>query len=128
MIEETEPVVTPWELLGGAPAVKLMVGRIYHLIKFDDEIYLRYFDGIDLVRIQAHMVALLTKLLGGPDKYQGRDLREAHRDLRIPERHYVRVGNYVMSALYSVHPTPEIVRAVADALDEAGSVIITARL
>lgn len=116
--------LTPWEQIGGAPTVKIMVERIYHLIKFDDEIYLRYFVGMDLTAIKAHMAALLTKLLGGPDKYKGRTLADAHAQLCIRDDHYVRVGNYVMSALYSVNPTPAIVDKVGKDLDAVRSDIV----
>jgi hemoglobin len=120
----TVPTVSAWVQIGGAPTVKLMVGRIYHLIKFDDEIYLRYFAGHDLVEIQAHMAALLTKLLGGPDRYTGRDLAEAHAGLNITNQHYNDVGDYVISALWSVHAGPEVIAAVSQTLEEVRRVIV----
>lgn len=119
--------LTPWEQIGGAPTIKIVVERIYHLIKFDDEIYLRYFVGMDLTAIKAHMAALLTKLLGGPNIYRGRSLADAHAQLCIEDDHHDRVGDYVISALWSVHAGAKIINDVGKLLDSVRGDIVAPR-
>lgn len=116
--------LTPYERLGGAPAIKRMVDILYGHITMDDKLYLRLFQNVDLARLKHHMVALLSQILGGPKQYDGRALSEAHAGLGITDDEYDRVGSYVMSGLWALVPPADIVAAVSDVLENNRSVIV----
>ena len=42
-----------------------------------------YFEGVSIEKIMEHQVNFLGLALGGPNEYQGRDLKESHAHLNI---------------------------------------------
>jgi hemoglobin len=115
----TQPTVdqhTPYQRIGGATTVRRVVDRLYAWILRDDNLYLPYFEHLDMVPLRAHMVKLLSQVLGGPHEYTGRDLAVAHARLNITAEHYGRVGDYLIAALLVEHTPPDIIAAVQDVL------------
>jgi hemoglobin len=121
----TTETTTMYERIGGAPTVRRVVDRLYAWTLRDDELYLSYFEGRDLTRLRAHMVALLSQVLGGPREYHGRDLADAHAGLGITDAHYSRVGDYLVAALLVEHAPEDIVAAVQGVLVEQRPAIVT---
>lgn len=125
---------TAFERIGGATAVRRVVDRLYACIVRDDQLFLTYFEPIDLPRLKAHMVKLLSQVLGGPAGYSGRDLREAHAHLRdangspvrVTAAHYHRVCDYVIAALLIEHAPPDVVDAVKGVLAQVQGDIVGA--
>lgn len=110
-VTSTAPQPSYYQLIGGTEAVKEAVDRLYTLILEDTELE-PYFAHTDISRLKAHMAALLTKVLGGPDGYAGKDLAEAHRGLGITEAHYMKVCTYLDAVLYNLCVSTEIIEAV----------------
>lgn len=73
-------MATLFEQLGGAPAVDLAVDKFYERVLQDDRIK-HFFANVDMVKQRAHQKAFLTYAFGGTDKYDGRYMREAHKEL-----------------------------------------------
>lgn len=122
--EQTTPAAaSPYDRVGGGPAIALVVDRLYQLLLADPQLS-PYFAGIDLPRLKAHMAALLTKVLGGPDRYSGRDLAAAHRELRITREHYWRVSLHLYSVLFSLEVPMDITQAVSAVLASVEDEII----
>lgn len=126
--------ISMYQRVGGAPTVRRVVDRMYAWIFHDDVLYLRYFVHVEKPTIKAHMVKLLSQVLGGPNQYTGRDLGEAHAHLRDSEgrpvavtaEHYARVGDYVIAALLVEHPPTDVLDAVRGVLASAESQIVGA--
>ena len=53
--------------------------------------YFKHLDDEHLRWLRWHMLTLLAVVTGGPSKYQGRDLHEAHTDLHITEEAFDRL-------------------------------------
>jgi hemoglobin len=123
-LANTDPQA-PYYVIGGAPTIRRMVELIYGWIKYDDQLWLKYFAGMELATIKAHMVALLSELLGGPKNYKGRTLAEAHAYLGITTAHYARVRDYVIAALLVVHAPDDIIKTVESILKDAEANIVT---
>jgi len=104
-----------YDRVGGAPAIKEAVERLYRLILGDPELA-GYFDNVDMPKQKAHLAALLAKVLGGPDGYAGRDLAVAHEGLGITVEHYAKVGGYLVGVLRELGVDEDIVAAVAATL------------
>lgn len=73
-------MVTLYDKLGGAAAVDLAVDKFYERVLNDDRIK-HFFANVDMAKQRAHQKAFLTYAFGGADHYNGRYMREAHREL-----------------------------------------------
>ena len=68
---------TLYERVGGKSAMAAVVNFLYDRI-INDPLLLPFFDGIDVRRQMSKQVAFLTTVFGGPTRYSGDDLRQAH--------------------------------------------------
>ncbi len=66
-----------YQELGGSQAVEMALDRFYQKV-MDDPRVNRYFGDIALDELKGKQRAFLTMAFGGPNEYQGRDLRAAH--------------------------------------------------
>ena len=67
-----------FERLGGAPAVEATVDKFYAKVIDDDRIK-SFFTATDMRRQRRHQRTFLTFAFGGPNSYNGRNMRDAHR-------------------------------------------------
>ena len=114
---------TMYDRVGKAPAIKVVVDQLYHLILADDELK-PYFAGIDLPQLKRHMAALLAHTLGGPDGYGGRSLPVSHAGLGITRVHYARVADYVLASLLMAHASRDIVDAISQVLNSVEAEVV----
>ena len=112
-----------YDRVGGAAAVGAVVDRLYQLLLEDPELA-PYFAGTEIPRLKQHMAALLTKVLGGPDRYSGRDLGPAHEGLGITREHYWRVSLHLYSVLFGLQVPMDIMHAVGSVLASVEEVIV----
>jgi hemoglobin len=119
------PTVSDYDRVGGAPTIRAVVDRFYDLVLADGELA-GYFTGLDLARIKRHQVLLLSQVLGGPVTYDGRDLADAHRHLRVSGAHYDRVGQYLTGLLWKSDVDTDIIFRVADTLAAVRPQIVAA--
>jgi hemoglobin len=106
---------SPFVAVGGAAAVSAVVDEFYRRL-LEDPATAGYFTalmGDGMARLKRHQVLLLTKVLGGPDRYDGRDLGMAHSDLTISDAAYQRVSLYLLTVLHDFN-VPMDVLQVAD--------------
>ena len=66
--------------LGGAAAVERAVDIFYRKMLLDDRVA-AYFESVDMDGQRAKQKAFLTMVLGGPNHYGGKDMRQAHAHL-----------------------------------------------
>jgi hemoglobin len=104
-----------YERIGGSSAVKGVVDELYVRLTADDQVG-HYFTDVDLPAQKRHMVLMLTKVLGGPDTYDGRSLEAAHKPLGIPDADYDRVGETLLGILAEGGVPDDIQRDVGDVL------------
>lgn len=116
---------SPYDRVGGAPAIREVVDRLYRLI-LDDEALAPYFASTDLPNLKQHMASLLTTVLGGPNQYLGRDLAAAHANLKITKEHFWVVSVYLLSVLNDLSVPLDIQRAVGTVLASTEDQVVTA--
>jgi len=109
--------------IGGAPAVAAAVDALYRVILGDDRLS-GYFAGIDLDELKDHMAALLSQVLGGPERYTGRELKTAHLGLGITPAHYDLVGAYLVGILAASGADDEVLAAMRGTLASVAADII----
>lgn len=124
-----------YDSLGGGPKVAEAVEKFYERLRADPVIS-TFFERADMAGLETHQRMFLTAALGGPDAYEGRDMRAAHAHLEITDVDFdlflehlsetlVQVGatpDRVAELLETLSPLrPEIVSAAGDGPDEWGS-------
>ncbi|HEV2637424.1 MAG TPA: group 1 truncated hemoglobin [Actinocrinis sp.] len=122
-IEEVEETPSAYQRVGGGPAVKAVVGRLYEELTADPELS-RFFEGVELSKLRAHMAALLSQVLGGPADYTGRELGEAHAGLGITDADYDRVGAHLIAILGEFDVPGDIVAQVGQILESVRETIV----
>jgi hemoglobin len=120
-IEEAKP--SHFDRVGGAPAIRATVDRLYELILADPSLS-GYFDDVDMAKQKGHMAALLTTVLGGPDRYAGRDLGVAHQGLGITTAQYQAVAGYLVQTLEELNVPQDIIADAGAVVTQVAPTII----
>jgi hemoglobin len=89
---------TIYEQLGGEPAIDKAVGLFYEKVLGDD-LLLDFFQEVNVAVLKNHQKKLWTFITGGPNAYIGKDLRTAHKHLKIEDEHFDRVGAHMEATL-----------------------------
>jgi hemoglobin len=79
----------PYKAIGGEAGVRAVLEVLYDAL-FRDPIVGFLFEGKDKARIVEAQVALTCSFLGGPQRYDGRPLPEAHASLPLLAGHFDR--------------------------------------
>ncbi len=69
-----------FERIGGAPAVKATVAKLYSKI-LSDPILIPFFEDIDVERLRKSQTAFVSMAAGAKTPYTGQSLRTAHQHL-----------------------------------------------
>jgi hemoglobin len=109
--------MSPYESMGGEAAVRLVLSSLYDDL-FVDPIVGFLFRGQDKQRIVEQQVALTCSFLGGPHRYEGRPLPEAHARLPLLPGHFDRRHRLLEQALLR-HNVPADARLAWLRADEA---------
>jgi hemoglobin len=109
-------MATLFEKLGGAAAVDLAVDKFYDRVLQDDRIK-HFFANVDMIKQRQHQKDFLTYAFGGTDKYDGRYMREAHKDLvekqGLKNEHFDAVAEDLMETLKEMGVSEELMTEVA---------------
>lgn len=114
-----------YERIGGGRAVAQVVDRFYELVLADPDLA-PFFTDVDMTRLKRHQVLLVSQVMGGPAEYDGRDLQEAHAELKIGDGHFDRVVTHLVAALTEAGVPAEIIGRVGEALGGTRKDIVTA--
>lgn len=69
-----------YEQIGGKDAVNVAVENFYRKVLTDERICY-FFDDVDMDKQMAKQAGFLTMVLGGPNEYTGKSMREGHAHL-----------------------------------------------
>jgi hemoglobin len=94
----TTPVVSLYEEIGGRAALRAAVDVFYRRLLADPELAW-FFPGGVADRHRAFLVTALGEALGGPERYRGPLLTDAHRDLGITDAQFDRAAAHLSGAL-----------------------------
>jgi hemoglobin len=91
-----------YERIGGEPAIMAAVNLFYAKV-MEDSVTRPFFAGLDLKAQVQKQIAFMSRALGGPVAYQGRDLRAAHQKLvqeqGLGDAHFDAVAGHLKSTL-----------------------------
>lgn len=117
-------MATDYDRIGGGPAVSAVVDTLYARLTVDPQVG-HYFENVSLPEQKRHMILMLTKVLGGPDTYDGRPLDEAHQPLGISDADYDRVGETLMGILGEVGVPDDVQGRVGEVLGSVRPLVVS---
>ena len=100
-----------FERIGGEPAVRATVIRMYDKILSDEELA-PFFDDVDVETLRLSQSAFVTYAFGGPNHYTGKSLRSAHSGAvsrGLNDRHFDRVAAHLMAAMQDLNVPAELI-------------------
>lgn len=115
--------MTLFERIGGEPAMRLAVDEFYVRV-LADPLLGPFFERTDMARLKAHQFAFLSQATGGPRKYAGASMRQAHAHLRIEERHFNAVAGHLVDTLGSLGVARNLIDEVVAALTPLAAEIV----
>jgi hemoglobin len=113
-----------FQSLGGATAIAAAVEIFYERVLADPALA-PAFDGIPFDRLKHHQRAFLTRALGGPAYYAGRDMRAAHEGIAITDEQFDRVAQHLTDTLTDLGVDVTIVAQVIAGIAPLRTVIVT---
>jgi hemoglobin len=102
--------------LGGEKAIDAAVDLFYKKVLADDRVN-GFFKGVDMDRQRRMQKAFLTFAFGGPNGYQGRDLRTAHAHLvakGLNDKHFDIILEHLGATLKELGVKDELIKHAAD--------------
>jgi hemoglobin len=116
-----------YERIQYAGGLRRLVNSFYPRVLADPQLmaYFKHLDDLDLQWLRWHMLTLLVVAAGGPSRYEGRDLREAHADLHITGEAFDRVAWHLQQALQELEVRPEDRHAILAAVTARRSEVVT---
>jgi truncated hemoglobin YjbI len=101
--------MTAFDDIGGEGPVRGVLQELYDRL-FEDPIVGFLFEGKDKARIVEQQVAFTSAFLGGPNRYTGKAMPEAHAQLPLLPGHFDR-RHHVLKQVLEAHAVPEAARA-----------------
>lgn len=104
-----------YDSMGGEGLVPEAIEKFYARLK-SDPIIGEFFEHADLAKLKTHQRMFLTAALGGPDAYEGRDMRASHVHLKITDTDFDLFLQHLGDTLAELGAAPERVAEVLKAL------------
>ena len=110
-----------------AGGVRRLVNKLYPRVLADPLLmfYFKHLDDQHLQWLRWHMLTLLVVVTGGPSRYEGRDLHEAHADLHITGEAFDRLLWHVQGTLQELEVQREDQQAILAAMGARRAAVVT---
>lgn len=105
-----------FDRLGGSAAVDAAVDIFYAKVLADERIN-HFFTNVDMETQAAKQKAFLTMVFGGPNSYNGLDMREGHKHMNLNEGHFTAVVENLAATLKELGVSDEDISEVAAIAD-----------
>jgi hemoglobin len=116
-----------YQRIGCAGGLLWLVNALYLRVLADPLLmsYFKHLEDRDRQWLRWHMLTLLAVVTGGPTKYDGRDLHEAHADLHITEEAFDRVVWHLQATLQELEAQQEDQQAILAAVQARRDAVVT---
>jgi hemoglobin len=116
-----------YQRIGHAGGLLWLVNTLYLRVLADPLLmsYFKHLDDQDRQWLRWHMLTLLAVVTGGPSKYEGRDLHEAHADLHITEKAFDQVVWHLQATLQELEIQQEDQQGILAAVQARRDEIVT---
>lgn len=117
--------MSDYEMIGGEASVAEAVETFYSKLASDPETT-QFFEDTDVVELKIRQRMFLTAALGGPDAYEGRDMRAAHAHLHVTEEHFDLFLDHLERSLADLGFEPARISEVRKSLEPLRLEIVSA--
>jgi hemoglobin len=100
-----------YDEIGGAAAVEAAVDIFYRRV-LSDPLISHFFDSVDMDRQINKQKTFLTMAFGGPNQYTGKDMRQAHKHLKLSDEHFNAVAGHLVDTLQELHVAQSLIDEV----------------
>jgi hemoglobin len=116
-----------YQRIGCAGGLLWLVNTLYLRVLADPLLmsYFKHLEDQDRQWLRWHMLTLLAVVTGGPTKYKGRDLHEAHADLHITEEAFDRVVWHLQATLQELEIQQQDQQAILAAVQARRDAVVT---
>jgi hemoglobin len=116
-----------YQRIGHAGGLLWLVNTLYLRVLADPLLmsYFKHLDDQDRQWLRWHMLTLLAVVTGGPSKYEGRDLHQAHAELHITEDAFDRVVWHLQATLQELEVQEEDQQAILAAVQARRDAVVT---
>jgi hemoglobin len=116
-----------YQRIGCAGGLLWLVNTLYLRVLADPLLmsYFQHLDDQDRHWLRWHMLTLLAVVTGGPSKYAGRDLREAHAELQITEDAFDLVVGHLRATLQELEVQQHDQQAILAAVRARRDAVVT---
>lgn len=90
--------VTLYEQIGGTDGISRLIAAFYSRVLADPQLK-PFFAHVEMAKLRRMQVELFSAALGGPQRYSGRPIIEAHRHLKIGLQDYQRFTRHLFDTL-----------------------------
>jgi hemoglobin len=99
---------TLYQRLEHAGGLRRIAHGLYVRVLADPQLvaYFKHLTERDLRWLHWHLLTFLAVVTGGPNRYAGRDLRQAHSDLDITGEAFDRLCQHLLAAMADLEVTP----------------------
>ncbi len=101
--------------IGGHDALEVVVEDFYCRVLDDDQLA-AFYAGSDMKCVKARQVAFLSAVLGGPEPYTGRSMRQVHEGRGITMHHFAMVAAHLADSLCAAGLHPDTITAILHAI------------
>ena len=101
-----------YDQIGGEAAVDAAVNLFYRKMLSDDRVS-HFFSTVDMDGQIAKQKAFLTMVMGGPNNYTGKDMREGHKHLALTDEHVDVVISHLGATLQELGVPDELISQIA---------------
>ena len=115
-----------YDQLGGEKAIDAAVDKFYEKVLADERVN-GFFKGVDMDRQRAMQKAFLTFAFGGPNAYEGRDLRAAHAHLvakGLNDTHFDVIVEHLGTTLKELDVKEDLIKHAADVANSVRSEVL----
>lgn len=106
-----------YDKYGGQETVDKMT-KMSHDLTMADETLRPFFDGVDEERLLAHESKFIAMALGGPNQYEGRSLREAHKRLALTDENFDRFVGHITDTMDAHGFTEDDIATVIEGIEQ----------
>lgn len=107
---------TLYDRLGGEAAIGAVVGEFYDRVLADDRVN-HHFDDVDMADQSSHQTKFLSAVTGGPLRYEGDEMGDAHEGLAITDAEFDAVAEHLADALVAFDVAADDREAVLEAVE-----------
>ncbi|WP_147534199.1 group I truncated hemoglobin [Bacillus marasmi] len=104
-----------YERFGGEEKVGQMVDEFYKSV-LEDPSLAKFFYDVDMETQKRHQTHFLSFIMGGPNRYSGRALAEAHGGINTKEDHFDTLINHLRTSMENHEMNHEEIEAVVQSI------------